>query len=156
VTLLLVRHARAGQRQRWKGDDRVRPLSKRGQGQAMALVGRLSAVTATRRRPVVILSSPWVRCVQTVAPLADSLGIKVVEAPELGEGQGAPAVEFVRKLSGLVVVCTHGDVVEGILDAARRDGVDLGPHPTWPKGCAWELRTRAGRFHVARYLPAPS
>jgi broad specificity phosphatase PhoE len=156
VTLLVVRHARAGQRQRWKGDDRLRPLSKRGEGQALALVGRLSAVIGTQKRPIVFLSSPWVRCVQTVAPLADSLSAKVVEAPELGEGQGESAVEFVRKLAGLVVVCTHGDVVGEILDLARRQGVDLGPHPAWPKGCAWELRSRAGKFHVARYIPPPS
>jgi Histidine phosphatase superfamily (branch 1) len=155
VTVLLVRHARAGQRQRWKGDDRLRPLSKRGHAQALGLVGPLTAAIGKQKGPVVIVSSPWVRCVQTVAPLADALGVKVVEAPELGEGQGGQAVEFVRLRSGPTVFCTHGDVVGEILDDARRHGVDLGPHPTWPKGCTWELRSRAGKFQVARYFAPP-
>jgi 8-oxo-dGTP diphosphatase len=153
---MVVRHARAGQRQRWKDDDRLRPLSKRGEAQAQALVGLLTGAIGKQNRPMVVLSSPWVRCVQTVAPLADALGVKVAEAAELGEGHGVEAVELVRGLTGVVVLCTHGDVVGEILAYVRHRGVDLGPHPTWPKGCTWELHSRSGSFHVARYLPPPS
>ena len=59
VTILLVRHARAGRRDRWKGDDRLRPLSKRGTAQARALPALLQDFAAGSGLRLV--SSPWVR-----------------------------------------------------------------------------------------------
>ena len=36
MIVLLVRHARAGDRSEWEGDDRLRPLDKKGRRQAKA------------------------------------------------------------------------------------------------------------------------
>ena len=127
--LLLVRHALAGSRQDWDGPDFDRPLSKRGLAQAQSLVRLLAD------RPVTsVHSSPYVRCMQTVEPIADARGLRVEPAPQLAEGAAAAdALDFVRGLSGLrgpnatsapgAVLCTHGYMVLVFLDAlAAADG----------------------------------
>ena len=65
MCVILLRHASAGDRAEWQGDDVVRPLDKRGHKQALAL--REALLARGVRRSV---SSPYVRCVQTVEPLA--------------------------------------------------------------------------------------
>ncbi|HSO93974.1 MAG TPA: phosphoglycerate mutase family protein, partial [Candidatus Dormibacteraeota bacterium] len=84
MTAYLVRHAKAGDRAGWEGDDRLRPLSEPGRRQADALVGLLngSALEA-------VLSSPYLRCVQTVEPLAQHFRLSVQPEPDLAEGAGA-------------------------------------------------------------------
>ncbi len=72
MALLLVRHANAGRRSAYKGDDRLRPLSPRGRARASELVPLLAPY-----RPQRILSSPYVRCCETVQPLAEALGLPV-------------------------------------------------------------------------------
>src|SRR6266511_1008153 len=81
VIVLLVRHARAGKRSKWEGDDRLRPLDKRGRKQAEGLVSLLAEYPIDR-----IASSPYLRCTQTVDPLAASRGLAVEERDELAEG----------------------------------------------------------------------
>ena len=81
MSLLLVRHVDAVSRNDWPADDRLRPLTEKGFDQARALVDLLGG-----HRVEVILSSPAVRCVQSVEPLATALGLEVVEDPSLGEG----------------------------------------------------------------------
>ena len=78
---VLVRHGVAGDRAKWDGEDRLRPLDRRGERQAAALPESLSGLPIRR-----ILTSPAVRCVQTVEPLAAALGIEVEETPALAEG----------------------------------------------------------------------
>ena len=71
TTVLIVRHGTAGSKSRYKGDDRKRPLDKRGRAQAESLVGQLLAFgadDALRRRP-------RTRCHQTLEPLAEELGV---------------------------------------------------------------------------------
>ncbi len=63
MTLLLIRHASAGDRDDWVGDDRLRPLDGRGRNQASRLPELLRDYEIAR-----VLSSPAVRCVQTVEP----------------------------------------------------------------------------------------
>src|ERR1700736_3487440 len=87
VPVLLIRHAQAGNRKDWLGDDRFRPLSPKGAQQALGLVRCVK-----RWPPAQILSSPYTRCIQTVQPLADDLGLKVEETDELAEGSGAKAL----------------------------------------------------------------
>jgi broad specificity phosphatase PhoE len=156
VTVLLVRHARAGRRQAWDGDDRLRPLSPRGQQQAKVLAETLLDLVA-KKRPVPVLSSPWLRCVATVAPLANAMGQDVTLEPALGEGSAAAALALVAGLAGSsAVLCTHGDVIEATLHWLKANGVDLGRRPTWPKASTWAIDSRNGRYYVARYLPPPA
>ncbi len=132
MTVLLVRHARAGQRDKWQGDDRLRPLSERGRAQADELVAMLAPWLSSD--PVQLLSSPWLRCVSTLEPVAASLGSRVVENASLSEGAGGSAVEaFDRWLRapGTTVLCTHGDVIDEILEARHVRG------PRTAKGSVW-------------------
>jgi phosphohistidine phosphatase SixA len=105
VTLVLLRHAWAGDRERWEGDDRRRPLDERGQAQALALVDLLAPYPADR-----LLSSPYLRCVQTLEPLAAARGLRVEPHEQLAEKrQERDGLALVRSLAGAdAIVCTHG------------------------------------------------
>jgi len=156
MELLLVRHAHAGARERWAGDDRLRPLSARGRADARALVPLLVPYSPAR-----ILSSPLVRCVQTVEPLALRLGIDIEESSLLLPDAGARAKRLIRKLAagqGRVVVCTHGETIDDLQRAYARDRIrsrSRGFRPGDPheKGSVWLLRFRDGLLDEAHYLP---
>ncbi len=150
MTVLLIRHAAAGSRKEWKGDDRLRPVSDKGRRQAKALIEQLEPWAPSR-----VLSSPYRRCVETVKPLADELGLKVEEVDELAEGAALDAVNLVRSLQGShVALCTHGDVIPEILVAlADEDHLELGPAPRQAKGSTWVLESKNGRFVSATYIP---
>jgi 8-oxo-dGTP diphosphatase len=150
VTVLLIRHAAAGSRKDWEGDDRDRPLSPKGRRQAKALIGQLELWAPSR-----ILSSPYRRCMETVKPLADELGLKVEPVHQLAEGAGMSAVDLVRSLhDSHVALCTHGDVIPEILVAlADEDHLDLGPAPRQAKGSTWVLGSKKGKFLNATYVP---
>jgi 8-oxo-dGTP diphosphatase len=155
MSVLLVRHARAGNRKYWKGPDIERPLSKKGRHQAEGLVDMLS-----RYRVKGIYSSPYVRCVQTVEPLAEKLKLGVEQYLELTEGSPADeVVALLRQAGGKTEVwCTHGDIVPIVLDAiVEQDGVKLKKREKrYPKGSFWELeQDDDGRVTSATYFPPP-
>lgn len=149
----VVRHAHAMARDHWEGDDAERPLSPKGRRQADQLVGVL-----TDLKPVRILSSPALRCRDTVEPLGRRLGLAVEDDPRLAEGAGRAALGLLRAATGEnVVLCSHGDVIPEILAVlAAEDGVRLGSHPRVEKGSVWVLHTSAGRFTRAEYVPPPA
>ena len=154
MTTLLLRHAHAGDRSRWDGDDRVRPLTQRGVHQAEALVSTYAGRPIDR-----IFTSPWTRCVQTVEPLAEALNLDVEVADALGEGTPLDAVQrlLARSQDTTTVMCTHGDVLAAVLtDLAHRDVVGA-DGLRWPKGSTWVLEAGAeGGIAHASYLPAPA
>lgn len=88
--------------------DRLRPLDRRGRLQAAALVELLRPLGVSR-----VVSSPYVRCIETVQPLAAALGLRLEPDHRLAEGAGSAALELVREPG--VVCCTHGDVVKAVL-----------------------------------------
>lgn len=148
--MLLVRHAHAGARKEWSGDDRLRPLSAKGRRQAKALATTLDGFGAQR-----ILSSPFTRCVQTLAPFGAAIGLPVEPTEELAEGEGLAALSLIRALADdKVALCTHGDVIPEVLVAlADDDRLDLGPRPRQAKGSVWVLEADGGHFRRATYLP---
>jgi phosphohistidine phosphatase SixA len=107
MSVILLRHGSAGDRASWDGDDRLRPLDGMGRLRASALS---RAVAVTR-----VVSSPYVRCVETVEPLAAELGLQVEIDDRLAEGETRDgALELLAELDG-GVACTHGDIVEAVL-----------------------------------------
>ncbi|MEZ5252003.1 MAG: phosphoglycerate mutase family protein [Ilumatobacteraceae bacterium] len=80
MTLFLIRHAKAGSRSDWDDDDRLRPLSNKGRVQADQLAVVLAAVAPSR-----LVSSPYLRCVQTLEPLGRLCDLEVVADERLAE-----------------------------------------------------------------------
>jgi 8-oxo-dGTP diphosphatase len=118
MTIVLLRHASAGDRHRWLGDDALRPLDERGRTQALELRDRLVSGGVER-----VVSSPSVRCVETVAPLAAALGIAVETDDRLAEGADpAGARELLTDLSSGSVACTHGDVIAAVTGEFLKKG----------------------------------
>lgn len=148
--LHLVRHADAGDRGAWVGDDFGRPLDDVGLMQAEAIA------VALAERPVQrILSSPAVRCVDTVAPLGRALGLPVDLSEELAEGSYvADALDLLGSLAsadGDSVLCSHGDVIPGVLWVLGQYGLDIPDLGRCKKGSIWELEVVDGRIAAATY-----
>ncbi len=152
MTIYLVRHGKAGDRTRWDGPDDLRPLSKGGRKQAEAFVEQLADAPVDR-----IVTSPSVRCRQSVEPLAEQRRLPVDLADELVEG--APLPDALRLLEKVAhehaVLCTHGDVAGEVLSHLERRGVDLGDVVKLEKGSTWVLDVEDGEVVAARYLPPP-
>lgn len=146
-----MRHAHARPRREWSGEDRLRPLSLHGEKQAEGLI----AVAGLFPPPSRALSSPYLRCLQTMEPLAQANGIAVEANEDLAEGQSLAAVSLIRSLAGTdAAICTHGDVIAEILvTLADEDRVDLGFTPRQAKGSVWALEGKDGFFTSARYFP---
>jgi 8-oxo-dGTP diphosphatase len=154
VRLLFVRHGHAGTKEGWDGDDRLRPLDARGLRQAKHLLAVLSPF-----RPTAILSSPYLRCLQTVEPLATKRGLSVDEDEDLVPNAALKAVALVRRVSqpgsrNRLVLCTHGEVIGDVLATlTREDDLRLGHRSPGLKGCVWEIEFRKGKATTARYIP---
>jgi 8-oxo-dGTP diphosphatase len=151
--MLLVRHGHAGTKEGWDGDDQLRPLDPRGLRQAKHLVGVVVPL-----RPHRLVSSPYLRCLQTMEPLAAKTGLNVDEEGGLTPDAGPKAVDLVRRLSvaqpaDRVLLCTHGEVIGEVLSVlAQEDGLRLGRRAPGLKGCVWVLDFRKGRASSARYI----
>ena len=115
MTSVLLRHASAGHRTRWDGHDVTRPLDARGRRQALELVELLRPLNLGR-----LVSSPYVRCVETVEPLAAALGLPLEQDDRLAEGSAGSARELL--LEDGVLCCTHGDVVEELVGRGLKKG----------------------------------
>jgi 8-oxo-dGTP diphosphatase len=154
MPVIVVRHAHAVARSEWDGEDTDRVLSRRGVKQSRILVERLLELKPNR-----IISSPFIRCLDTVRPLGVAAGLPVEEEDRLAEGAGRAAVELVRSLAAAgedPVLCSHGDVIPEILaTVANEDRVDLGPAPRVEKASVWLLYGEGGRFSSATYLKPP-
>jgi 8-oxo-dGTP pyrophosphatase MutT (NUDIX family)/phosphohistidine phosphatase SixA len=148
----LVRHAKAGSRHLWQRPDEERPINRRGRGQARRLVGLFDRLDVAR-----IVSSPFVRCVQTVEPLATARGLPLETADELAEGiEVERAVALVRSLDDRpTVLCGHGREIEALVGSFEKDGASVEGMRGLAKGSVWVLDRRNGHIVAARSLPAP-
>ena len=147
-----MRHAKAGSRGHWSGDDRLRPLSKKGFRQAATLVEILEPFPITA-----IVSSPFRRCAQTVEPLARARELQVKESEDLAEGHGlAGAMEFMGdpRLDN-VVLSTHGDIVWELVEELVKRKVVKPGEGGFDKGSTWVVDVEKGSFVRARFIPAP-
>jgi exopolyphosphatase/guanosine-5'-triphosphate,3'-diphosphate pyrophosphatase len=150
VILFLVRHAKGYSRARWFEDDDLRPLTPIGDLQSEAI-----ATAIAEEQPRSLLSSPAVRCYQTLQPLARQTGLRIELDPRLAEGADPAGV--LPLLDGLgeetVVLCSHGDVVPALLSALKPQGLGDGPIEC-RKGSFWRLeRERNGQLRATYWLP---
>jgi len=150
VTIYLVRHAHAGKRSEWKGDDGERPLSDRGRDQATGLVVELGDRPINR-----VVSSPSLRCRQTVAPLAGHRGVELEICEPLDEGTAnGDALALVRSLAGEeAVLCSHGDVIPDVMRVLAGEGMELDSREQAAKGGTFVIDVDGERFTRATYVP---
>ncbi|GAA4969800.1 phosphoglycerate mutase family protein [Kineococcus glutinatus] len=158
---VLVRHAHAGDRRNWPYSDRDRPLSRRGWRQSFTLSARLGDVPVHR-----LVSSPYRRCLQTLEPLGERVELPVLRNPLLApDGDPAALEDLLRQPAAEgAVLCTHGELLLGLLQRWDRDGavrlpeerlalLRAGDRGATEKGAAWLVDERDG-LRSATYLPA--
>ncbi len=153
LSLLLVRHGRAGDRESFDGPDDLRPLDDRGRRQARELAEVLAHFA-----PATVAAAPPLRCRQTVAPLAERLELELAGEHRLGEEgfaddppAGLARVEELLAAPGVAVVCSQGGVIPTVLQALGVHGHGVtGLLPPAAKGSVWALGGRPGAL-VADY-----
>jgi 8-oxo-dGTP diphosphatase len=154
TTVLLMRHAKAGKRSEFHGDDRLRPLDKIGRRLARDSVPFLLAFN-----PRLVLAADRVRCEQSVQPLAECLGQEVVVAPEFSdeaflEDPQRTLKSFTALAAGPFnsVVCSQGVAIPGLLQMLQA------PAAEYPcrKGSVWAVSVHRGSVIAADYYPHPT
>lgn len=148
--LYLVRHAKAGSRHEFKGDDHLRPLSGTGRRQAKGLAVRLVAEDVNK-----LISSPYLRCIQTLHPTAKAIGVKVEIDERLAEGRSfVDVLEMLETLPDATALCSHGDVIPDTMAALERRGCEFTTPLEWRKGSVWVLhRDDRGEIVTAAAWP---
>ena len=150
--IYLVRHAKAGERRVWEGDDEARPLSKHGWKQSEAIAKRLADKGVTS-----LYSSPYVRCMQTLEPLGERLGVDVQAERRLYEGEPfEPVLELLAEVPTGAVLCSHGDIVPDVIQALARRGMEVQSPPDWRKGSIWVLKRKGDRITKGKVWPPPT
>jgi 8-oxo-dGTP diphosphatase len=170
LPVYLVRHAHAVSRELWKGSDKHRPLTDRGAKQAQALASRFGvladrtgpkrAPTAGRGiepRPGLLVSSGAERCLATLRPLAAGCELPIVLAGYLSEGSDPDEVLLqLKELASsapVAVLCSHGDVIIGVVDILKAAGTPFSGQVDVKKGSIVVLETRSGSVESVRYVP---
>lgn len=151
MALVIVRHGVAVPKQRWRGDDAMRPLTPQGYAQAEALAAWLGAPAVVER----IVCSPTLRCLATVLPLATAHGGSLSTCAALLPGRVTEATALAAALlhehgtavGPAAVVCSHGEVIPELLSSLGLDG-SSGPLDRNRKGSAWTItRGSDGAVH---------
>ena len=156
-TMLIVRHGTAGSKSRYKGDDRKRPLDKRGRAQAESLVGQLLAFGANE-----LYAADRVRCHQTLEPLAEELGVTIHNEPALTEEAYADNRKTARHrileiaaAGGTPVICTQGRVIPDLI-AWWCERYEVRPDKSRNrKGSTWVMSMADGNLVAADHIGSP-
>lgn len=168
-TLVLARHADAGDRATWSGPDIARPLTALGWEQAHRLANLLTLI-----RPVRLLAASVERCAQTLQPVATALRLPIevddaLDEPLPGQPSEAKTLVSAQRLTELAVaatpaiLCGQGKTIPGTLRrlSAQADvAIARIPHSAsadgdnWatPKGGGWLLAFATDRLIAADRL----
>lgn len=153
-TIVVLRHAEAGDKRAWSADDGSRPLDEVGLAQSAALPDTLASWPVEE-----ILTSPTARCRHTVVGLAAVRRVPVTDVDWLALGgsvaSGARALLDASADPGRsVLLCTHGEVLAELLVTLA--GAAAPDDPMLRKGAAWVVRYDATGAPVeVVHVPAP-
>jgi len=146
--IYLVRHAHAGRRTK-APEDHLRALSKKGKRESQALAAWLAPQAGAR-----VLSSPYVRCVETVAPIAAKGGRKTLIRTELSEAASLERLmRLIARAHDGTIMCTHGDMLKAVIAQLASDGTTIDGDACWEKGSAWALAPGRRGFRRAVAIP---
>ncbi|WP_203709619.1 NUDIX hydrolase, partial [Actinoplanes digitatis] len=144
----LVRHAHAGRRSEFEGDDDLRPLDRRGWAEARTLDAVVSLIGPRR-----LVAATPLRCRQTLEPLSARLGLPIETDPAFAEPSEADALPARERAAARLArlrdgdraaVCSQGRVIPGLL-ALLHGADDTEPYRT-PKGTGWILTWSGDRL----------
>ena len=153
VPFVVLRHGHAVKRSAWSGEDAERPLDTLGVEQSDALADRLAAYGVQR-----IHTSAARRCVQSVTPYAERVGLPVITEPPLSESayEQAPAAGNDRAAGLLAdaarsgqptVLCGHRPYLPELIDHLLEGSGLTGPRDTVPVGSMVVLHPRPDSTH---------
>ncbi len=168
VPLILLRHASAGQRTAHPDDNATRPLDAEGAIDARLLAGLLACFAPSAR----VLSSPALRCQQTVQPFAADFGGSVEAEAALAVPR-RPADPLISRTTGgatlgplfrdlvaagrAAVVCLHREnLAQALAAACAALGAPAAvpEDPLLPKGAFWVVHAASGELAaLERYEP---
>jgi 8-oxo-dGTP diphosphatase len=153
--LYVVRHAKAGSRHDFNGDDRLRPLSSSGKLQAEALATRLKPLLSEGSKTLV--SSPFLRCIQTLRPLAKQIESNVEIDESLAENHSfIDVLDLLMSLPEDSAICSHGDIIPELIGALERRGCEFLSTPDFRKASVWVLERNNDEIVRAESWPPPS
>lgn len=161
--VIVVRHARAGNRADWKGEDLDRPLDRKGLLQAEYLVPQLTAFGVSS-----VVSAEPLRCRESVEPIAEALGAAIDIDPSVGdiaaENDPGEAAATILALSvagtvdgagSIAVVCSQGTAIPAAFECLARGTSLEGRDFSTKKSGQWTLSFSGGRLVAADYIPSP-
>jgi 8-oxo-dGTP diphosphatase len=138
-TLIILRHTKALERGDWDEVDSERTLNETGFDQAQLLIKHLEPFAIEE-----VYTSDYVRCVQTVTPLAHSRGLSITQVPSLNEQtfeeDPLRSISFANALKQdekNILICSHNPVIptmlRGILNTKlkNKDLIKLEPGDAW-------------------------
>ena len=156
VPLILLRHATAVPRSKWKGDDSERSLDGSGRAEAKLLAPLLAAFAPRAR----VISSAAVRCLDSVRPYAELTGAQVqaeqaLQVRSSGTDPAASAALIAESIGAgePAVVCAHRENMS-LLQAAAIGA--LGPPDGVPLPADWGEDLPTGGFWVLHVTPPPA
>ena len=116
--LILLRHAEATPRDEWPGEEAKRPLLSEGKSQAKRLIPVLDAYAPKR-----LVTSPWMRCYQTVEPYSKKKKRTLILRSQLTELSNAlsprktrHAVEDIFDTTKSALLCSHRPALPTIVE----------------------------------------
>jgi 8-oxo-dGTP diphosphatase len=159
---VVLRHATAGERSAWEGDDHDRPLDEQGETQARMLVDILEAYDVRR-----VVSSDVLRCLDTVEPFAKAHNLHVEAEPLVSETGylSHPDAALERFLDVAcarepVAVCSQGKTIPDLMSrACVALGHEAPPEASVRKAGWWTLHMAANGsprlVAIERFDPMP-
>jgi 8-oxo-dGTP diphosphatase len=131
----------------------VRPLTPVGLSQSTIIAERLLA-----QQPSMLLSSPYVRCVQTLEPLAEIAGLEIVIDERLTEESPLEkSLAVLEDVPDNAVLCSHGDVIPDLVNGLIRRGMEVDASMRSPrKGSVIVLHHVNKLFTHAEYWDRPT
>lgn len=152
MALYIVRHGKAGKRSQWDGPDRTRPLDDLGRIQAKELALKIAAIA-----PTWLVSSPYLRCIQTLQDLSELTGLPVLADERLAEDSDITAViQMLEQAPDRAVICSHGDVIPALIRTLEKRGMAITTIPNWRKASVWVIERNGVTFNSATAWPPPS
>jgi 8-oxo-(d)GTP phosphatase len=157
IPLILLRHASAGSKRTWPGEDLDRPLDARGAADAGRLAGLLSCFGSCR-----VISSAAERCVATIRPYAALTGAVIeIDADFTVRHSGGVSPDQPKRAGQIVddgqpaIICAHGENLQRILQVVcDRLGAEVPAGPPLHKAAWWVLHAAGGALAGAeRYQP---